>query len=381
MAVKAEAQPHFLLEYDSRNQTYKISSQQLSEMSRLRGQAFTLETVDGSEHFSYQYKMSFSPGPLTSFWNVLPQSTLFLGRLLNPVPSPPKAHKAMVKQLEQQLETSFSIWSIIKTKETRHLTDDIELQAKGDTEAALSVRHQTLVDFIKQGHSLETPQHGWSDQKYTPLQYCCDIGDGQAALLLLIGGASQSYHLTGRDADPTPALHIAVARNRETTIQALKKASIDLSIIDKNGRTALHVAAKENSLRSIHELFSEEVDVNAKDDSGQTPLHLAVEYGHNQIVGILLEHNASPDLQDNSGQTPLHKAVQADNLEAFEMLLKKGANFEQKDKRKRMPLDFTTKQNKAEFSKLVEDDLGTKTKVEDDNGFDVITIEHDKPEN
>ncbi|XP_041117289.1 nuclear factor NF-kappa-B p105 subunit-like isoform X2 [Polyodon spathula] len=161
-----------------------------------------------------------------------------------------------------------------------------------------------------------------------------------------------------------PPLHLAVITQQADTVEALLKASADLSLPDCHGNTALHLAAKQgkskilslllqqqeaaeliklpnseglsalhlavlaNSLPSLRQLISYGVDVEeCEQSSGQTVLHLAVEQENISLAGsLLLEGSARVDSSTYVGSTPLHIAAGRGSVKMTALLIAAGAD-------------------------------------------------------
>ncbi|RLV58417.1 hypothetical protein D5018_17380 [Parashewanella curva] len=331
-------------------------------MARTQGQPFTVEIQKDGVTYSHEYTFIHSNEMLLEGWHITPKAKWLR---LSPAPIP-EPHQAIIKQLKEQFSNSFTIWNLLDSlytaqaqakKETKaqRSQNKLELREWNKKVPTFVKEYQDIAKFVSQGHCLETPRDGWDSTvyRYTPLQHYCMFGEAQAAIFLLQGGASESYHFSGGDTVKAPALHLAVQYNHKGTIQALKTQNIDINITDKEGRTALHVAAEHNSDRSIGELLSGRANVNAHDNSGQTPLHLAIKAGHLHIAEQLLDHGAMLNTQDNNKQTSLHMAAKHGGIESISFLMNQGVRWDIRDKNGKTAQQLAKKEDKEAFQQLI----------------------------
>jgi palmitoyltransferase len=95
---------------------------------------------------------------------------------------------------------------------------------------------------------------------------------------------------------------------------------VNLSSVDKRGRTPLHHAALNGKLGPVGPLLALTSDVNVKDNDGMTPLHYAVMSGNERIIKLLLMHGAERQSTDNRGKLPIHLAKACKNKRICHML-------------------------------------------------------------
>ena len=138
----------------------------------------------------------------------------------------------------------------------------------------------------------------------------------------------------------------------------LKREDVDVSSIDKDGKTLLLRIAERGSEEMMKLLLKQEdVDVNSKDKDGRTPLSWAAERGNEEMVKLLLkQEDVDVNSKDKDGRTPLSWAAERGdeggrtwfpwaaergNVEVVELLLKReDVDVNSKDKDGRTPLSW-----------------------------------------
>lgn len=90
--------------------------------------------------------------------------------------------------------------------------------------------------------------------------------------------------------------------------------------------TALHYAVGRGDEKTVEKLISLGSNINSKDLYGRTPLHNAAQCGANRIIEILIENGAEIDFGDSEGITPLFEAAFYKNEETVKLLIDKGAD-------------------------------------------------------
>ena len=124
------------------------------------------------------------------------------------------------------------------------------------------------------------PNQRQAFRDWTPLHVAANIGDAEAAAILIRSGAK----VTARDPDGYTPLHVTCER--------------------PNGR-AQPKATETGRIDVARELLKAGADPNAKSISGETPLHGAVHSRSVQLVRLLLRAGASPIAENNQGVSPL----------------------------------------------------------------------------
>jgi ankyrin repeat protein len=105
----------------------------------------------------------------------------------------------------------------------------------------------------------------------------------------------------------TPLMCAALCDENGQTIEALLKASADVTARDRRGWTALmHATRRRREPRKIVEwLVRAGSPVNAKHAAGGTALSNAAFHGHTQSVQFLISAGADVNSRDNANWTPL----------------------------------------------------------------------------
>ncbi|KAL9033880.1 MAG: hypothetical protein Q9214_007301, partial [Letrouitia sp. 1 TL-2023] len=131
-------------------------------------------------------------------------------------------------------------------------------------------------------------------------QIDAQINDGSTALHLLASAATAGV----------PSCTDEVAKGSEMMKLLLTNGS-DINSVDKLGRTALHKAVGRGYNHTVQVLLQHKANLSIQDCNGVTALHLAVFFMHFDVAKLLLEHGAPVDIPDEHGQTAL-RVVAAD---------------------------------------------------------------------
>jgi ankyrin repeat protein len=144
---------------------------------------------------------------------------------------------------------------------------------------------------------------------WTPLHVAADIGDAEAAAVLIRSGAK----LEAQDPDGYTPLHVACDQ--------------------PNGRAQPKVT-ETGRVAVAQVLLKAGANPNVKSASGRTPLHGAVNSQSIRLVRLLLSAGASPLAEDNHGLSPLKWArsewIQSRSPEIAEELSKSAERLEAK---------------------------------------------------
>lgn len=109
-----------------------------------------------------------------------------------------------------------------------------------------------------------------------------------------------------------PALHSAIAYDRQDCVKVLLQGFASPSIVGWNRRSALHLAALKSKPEVVNLLILCEADINAHDTFGQTPLHVAAYANCVETVRCLLAAGADALASDMDGETPLEPGMNSD---------------------------------------------------------------------
>jgi hypothetical protein len=101
----------------------------------------------------------------------------------------------------------------------------------------------------------------------------------------------------------------------------LSKATSQLHIKNKFGRTALHLAANNGHYDIVTLLIGQGAQISCSDKIGWTPLHYASMKGHLNVTKLLIESGSSTDIETNEGKLPIYYAAQNGHVEVLEYLL------------------------------------------------------------
>jgi len=128
--------------------------------------------------------------------------------------------------------------------------------------------------------------NGW-----TPLHHAANIGDYEAAALLIENGSKvNSYSNQQR----TP-LHLAALNNHVNMIVILLNNQAELEWKDELSCTPLHLACKKGSFQALELILANGANIYARDHRNWTPLHYASYNGHPKLLNALLKWEADED--------------------------------------------------------------------------------------
>lgn len=165
--------------------------------------------------------------------------------------------------------------------------------------------------------------------KMTALQWAASRGRRALVELLLSKGADTSV----QDHRAHTALCLAVLHKHKAVIDLLLK-EVEVTFVDRHGRTPLHVAAKCCDATVARSLLDRGADIAAVDnENGCTPLLTAVRRGDEALVlvELLLERGASIGDRDSLQRTALHLAAANKGIKTAELLVERGADVNSQD--------------------------------------------------
>ena len=155
-----------------------------------------------------------------------------------------------------------------------------------------------------------------------------EIGDQRTALLFAARyspAVEVVDLLLSKGADPNKAdmrgrspLVMSILADNEDMFQTFighSSPSIELTCIDKDGRSLMHWAAEAGNVSAIDALHSKSAQVTLTDSLGMTALHDACRYGKSEAAERLLEFGADRTVKDNLGRTPARVALQYGHTE------------------------------------------------------------------
>ena len=192
----------------------------------------------------------------------------------------------------------------------------------------------------------------------TPLHNACQLGDREAAKLLMDHGADLSikdkYQRTpyllawqhGKDditfllessdrfnkevlpnPDSVPTWAMVAQRRREELDYRLASLNPRLDENDPDGGySALHVAVNTSQLSVLQILLENHGPVNARDEFGRTALATAADCGNAECVSKLLDYGANIEIQDIWGNTALYLAQCNEHWNVALRLVEAGAS-------------------------------------------------------
>ena len=122
------------------------------------------------------------------------------------------------------------------------------------------------------------------------------------------------------------ALHLAAPANQYDVVKLLlENKTLQLDLVNREGRTPLQAALEKGVAPSSSLLIAAGADVNALDPQGVTPLMTAARQNFIDIVEAMLKKGAKADAIGNAGETPLAYAAQNGAIRAVKALLSAAA--------------------------------------------------------
>lgn len=129
------------------------------------------------------------------------------------------------------------------------------------------------------------------------------------------------------DINGRAALHRAVLHNRLNVVKLLLDYGADVNNKTKSGLTALYTASCVGCLPIVQLLLQYDADSNIKTiSSGYTALFAAAENGHYAVVDLLLTYGTDVNMRSHSGHTILYWAARNGYCSLLRLLLVHGAN-------------------------------------------------------
>lgn len=132
------------------------------------------------------------------------------------------------------------------------------------------------------------------------------------------------------------ALHVASLNHDLEILKVLtRRTSVDVNLIDKDGKTPLSYAVVHQSRAAVQHLLKRGADASMKDQHGQTALHLSVLTKNTDITEdlLLVVNKTTVNEKNIDGQTPLMFAVDrksltfdSNTMRLIDILMEKGAD-------------------------------------------------------
>jgi ankyrin repeat protein len=121
-------------------------------------------------------------------------------------------------------------------------------------------------------------------------------------------------------------IHIAIERGMDNIVDMLLKARVDVSVLDRFGRSPLASACYLNKLGAVKLLLSHGCRLDFYGADGYNLLHYAIIPGSFEVAEYLLSINANIQMKDGTPSYALHRATFAGHTKMVKYLLKIGAN-------------------------------------------------------
>ncbi|GAB6027667.1 B-cell lymphoma 3 protein [Chamberlinius hualienensis] len=148
-----------------------------------------------------------------------------------------------------------------------------------------------------------------------------------------INRIQDAYSLADTDADGDTALHLAVTREDEASVNYLTQSMIirriSLDICNRRHQTSLHIAVITGHIGIIKKLMSSGACPLVPDHQGNSTVHVAVQYSNLEVIEAVLNFEDSIKAlkqRNYNGFTPLHLAIFRKDLNIISLLLSKGTD-------------------------------------------------------
>jgi len=270
--------------------------------------------------------------------------------------------------------------------------------------AVITHDHNALQAFLNSGDSPNTP----SDYRRLPLATACQLGDLEAAKILVKGGAAIDLFGFGdedalmaaikwghpeitrylvaqgaqvnvrRKSDGATALFYALGRRDFETLNLLIQAGADINLAPKSGDTPLLVAARNDDVEMVEFLESK----GARFNSPSEELLFAASHGDVTSIQRTLAAGANINQAYEYSVTPLMAAALKGQTDAVKCLVAAGANVNARDQIHATALVYAIKSgHKPTVFALL--DAGADPTIEDvafETALDKAAIYLDDPE-
>ncbi|ETP25829.1 hypothetical protein F441_01334 [Phytophthora nicotianae CJ01A1] len=208
-------------------------------------------------------------------------------------------------------QTQESQWTIPTASGARTYTSEELFAAVSDEE----IDSRQLSIMLHSGMDLQAV----NSDGLTPLHVACNVGNEQAAALLVYYGAKLDSRAIRDDATP---LILACRAESEGIAKLLVESNASLSACDSSGNTALHVAVYSGNEGLVMFVLRgcDYTLLSQKNNEGETALHIAAKLGYFGIVRSLLAYGASVKDEDSQGRTPLILSILENHVECVQLL-------------------------------------------------------------
>ncbi|KDO22637.1 TKL protein kinase [Saprolegnia parasitica CBS 223.65] len=184
------------------------------------------------------------------------------------------------------------------------------------------------------------------DSSETPLLHLVVATQDLSLLQAFLAASSvllqkPNLQIDAKDATGRTALAVAITCGTAEAAQTLYEAGASLDLVDTKGETAWHMAAAKGHMSILAMLLQETKDENGIDvtnHNGESPLFVAATSGHADVVQCLLRANASPHVISQDGSTLLHAAAISGNMIVVHQIVQCGVNVDASDAMGRTPL-------------------------------------------
>jgi ankyrin repeat protein len=147
-------------------------------------------------------------------------------------------------------------------------------------------------------------------------------GDAKAIKSLL----EKHVDVNAPTVDGTTALHWAVHRNDQATVDQLIRAGANVKVANRFGMVPLSMAAENGNTAIVERLLKAGADPNATLPGGETALMTAARAGDVSVLKVLLVHGANVNAKESTrDQTALMWAAAQGNDDAVKLLVEVGA--------------------------------------------------------
>jgi ankyrin repeat protein len=177
-----------------------------------------------------------------------------------------------------------------------------------------------LDEFIKYMGEHPAPRI-WDKNTTNKFMSMATLSDSKAISIIQFLIKNPTTHLNYQNGDKESILMILASYSKLDTMKILfsRMPSMDVDLIDKDGRTALIVAAEYDNI--VEFLVEKKANLDIQDKKGNTALMIAAANGNLKSVTILVENGASVNLQNVDENTALMQAIMCENQDLFNIEL------------------------------------------------------------
>jgi len=176
------------------------------------------------------------------------------------------------------------------------------------------------------------------------IHYAALLGN-PTILLMLFGQRNLAEINSLNGANYSPVL-LAASRGHSAAVKFLMDRGAQTNLSAPGGNSILHLALKGGcDLPTIQAIKRAAIDINQKNDAGQTPLHFASCRDNVEVVKWLISNGANVKAQCTEGNSPAHMAANFGCANVLKLLISSSCDPNKANNNQARPIDFATKRS------------------------------------